>query len=109
MRFFLAICTVAATLVAHEAQAMMAPKYERARQLGTALDHLREIARTLKDPIDKIEYVVFGGEIRFWAGKCFVPVVVKLFDLEYDKSGKAIPPAPGSQDYTAIVGKMQCP
>jgi hypothetical protein len=110
MRFFLAICTMAATLVAHEAQAMRDPKWRRFDQLWTALEHLREVAQTLKDPIDKIEYGD-SGEVRVWARKCFVPVVVVgSYSQEYDKSGKPTIPAPGDEpSYKATVGKMQCP
>src|SRR5215470_15133816 len=100
MRRVLGCCAAAALFAAWQAQAMMAPKYERARALAAAFDHLSEIAALLADPIDRIEFV--DGVVRFSAGRCFVPVRV-----DYD-SGPSSPPLPGGGGWNATVGVMQC-
>ncbi len=99
MRILFAGCLLGAILVSSESVAMMAPKFERARELATAIEHLQEISSMLQDPIDKIEYV--DGAFRFSAGKCFVPVTLK-----YLSGGGTAPPGGGT--WSATVGKLQC-
>lgn len=99
MRHLLAGLLLGVTLVSFDAQAMMAPKFERARALAAAIEHLQDVSSMLDDPIDKIEYV--DDAFRFWAGKCFVPVAV-----EYLTGGGTAPPGGGT--WSATVGKLQC-
>jgi hypothetical protein len=99
MRLFFASFLLGAILVSFESRAMMAPKFERARALAAAIEHLQEISSMLEDPIDKIGYV--GDAFRFWAGKCFVPVTLK-----YLTGGGTAPPGGGT--WNATVGRLQC-
>ena len=103
MRKLVAACAVALILVPNGARSMMAPKYERARALWAAMQHLQEITSLLADPIDKIEYV--DGVFRFSAGKCFVPVEVAF---ESGSDGSNQPPPLGGGSWSAAVGKPTC-
>jgi hypothetical protein len=98
MRLIFTCCALGAILASSAAHAMMAPKFERARALWAALEHLSEISSMLAEPIDKIEYV--DGVVRFSAGHCFVPVTV-----EYGAGSAASgPPALGGGSWSATVG-----
>jgi hypothetical protein len=93
---------MAALLMPFGAAAMMAPKFERVRAFRVALEHLWEISSMLAEPIDRIEYI--DGGFRFWAGKCFVPV---MMEYESPSDVSKIPP-PGEGSWTATVGAPQC-
>jgi hypothetical protein len=99
------VATAASLLVASapfgNAQAS-SPKLDRSRQLSEALKHLNQIARTLDEPIDKIEYGS-KGEILFSGGKCSVPVIIHaklLTQKEIENDAPA--------DYWSEVGPTQC-
>jgi pyruvoyl-dependent arginine decarboxylase (PvlArgDC) len=102
MRMLFVSTAVGLILASTGAQAMMAPKFERARALGAAIEHMWEIASILPGPIEKIEYV--GGGFRFSAGRCFVPVSVR-YQSAPDGSHVAVT---GAGAWNASVGKMQC-
>ena len=85
------------------AQAAMAPKYERRRDLGLALDHMQEVAGLLDGPIDRIEYV--APNVVFTGGRCQVTVGIN-YAIGSDANGPAIPGAP--RRGTAIIRPKTC-
>ncbi len=97
----LAISGLIGLIFAVAAQAAVALKFQRASQLGAALEHLNEIASLLVDPIERIEYV--GNEVHFVAGKCYVPVIIGMKPLTPKELQIAAP-----VEYTAQVGPAQC-
>jgi hypothetical protein len=80
------------------ALAAMAPKFERVEQLAAALDHLSEIAHLLDEPIDHID--ITQDEVRFFAGRCYVPAIVRNAADDHGLGGRI--------SYIAEVGKLHC-
>lgn len=82
-------CTVAVIFASLNAQATMAPKYERLRQLGLIFEHLRDVADLMPQPIEKIE-ISYDGSARVVADKCFVPVKID-YESSQGPKGEPIP------------------
>jgi hypothetical protein len=93
---------LAVLMLAGSAQAAVAPKFERLRHFSVALEHLDEVAHMLSEPIEKIEYVS-GGDVRFFAGKCFVAVTIQAKPLTPKELRSGASP-----DLIGNVGSLQC-
>jgi hypothetical protein len=84
--------------------AAMAPSYERIREFGLVMSAGNEAAARLAAHglIDRIERMD-DGTFRFWAKRCFVPVMLE--PLPADET----PPQPGTPtDYRVVVADVQC-
>ena len=96
----IAVLTMLGTL---SADAALAPEYERIRQLHAVMTLAGDAARALypHGAIDKIE-AVGAGEFRFWAKRCFVPVILRIPET------RTTPAAPGPPiEYRAELGTVQ--
>jgi hypothetical protein len=84
--------------------AAMAPSYERVREFNLVMSAGNEAAARLAAHglIDRIERMD-DGTFRFWAERCFVPVMLE--PLPADET----PPQPGTPTgYRVVVADVQC-
>lgn len=84
--------------------AAMAPYYERVREFGLVMSAGEEAAAKLAAHglIDRIERID-DGTFRFWAKRCFVPVMLEPVPAD------ETPPQPGTPtDYRVAVADVQC-